>query len=187
MKIRSLKRKNTKKKNILIGCLIIFLIAVPVIYVYAFSGNLFGWKVSYGSGNKSGVDYGPASTEQKKAGDQTKSGLNSDTPPAPTTIPGSTKKNVQVAITAANQSGSILQIRAIISATEDTGICRLTLTSPGKKSVTKTANTQALANTSTCQGFDVPMSEISAGIWNINIEYSSSTLTGTTTKDVAIK
>ena len=133
-----------------------------------------------------GIDYSPATTEQQQSGSQVKSSGSSDTPPAPTTIPGSDKKNVQIIITSANQNGTILQIRSQIGAVEDTGTCTLLLTSTGQTDITKTANAQALANTSTCQGFDVPTSELSNGLWHISISYSSSTLTGTATQDVTI-
>jgi len=158
--------------------------------VYVFNGNLFGWKspTNSPSGNGS-VNYGPATSEQQKSGSQIKSGStnSSDTPPAPTPITGSTKKNVQVTVTAANQNGSTLQIRVLISAVENTGTCTLTLTRAGQPTVIKTADTQALASTSTCKGFDVPTSELSTGAWQALITYDSSTLTGSATKTITLQ
>lgn len=166
------------KMLIIVGCSVLVLLVAAFTYVYAFNGNILGWKA---------VNNKPATTEQQQAGSKAKSSSNSDTTPAPTTIPGSDKKNVQLTITSANQNGSDLQIGVLISAVENTGVCTLTLTSAGETTVTKTANTQALASTSTCQGFDVPVSELSAGTWHILIDYSSSTLIGSASQDKVIK
>ena len=180
------QKKHTRKIIIpAIGVLLISSIAL--IYVYAFKGNILGWKASYTTTNSNNVDYEPATIEQKQAGSQVKTGSNSDTPSAPTVIQGSNKKSVQMTITAVNQNGSTLQIRSLISAVENTGVCTLTLTSADKPTVTKTANSQALASTSTCQGFDISTSELSAGTWHAVIEYSSASLTGSTAQDIVIK
>ena len=190
MRVKSLKKSATLKKPLIIGFTVLFLIAVPFVYVYAFNGNLFGWKIDKNSSSdkNTSVDYGPATSEQQKAGSATKSG-STDIPPKPTTIPGSTLKNVELLITSANQdqSGSPLHVGTQISAVVDTGTCSLTLTKAGETTVTKTAGAQALASTSTCQGFDIPSSELSVGTWQILLGYSSSTLTGSATKDVVIK
>lgn len=173
-------------------CAILLLAAIATLtYVYAFNGDLFGWKKHQNSVQDNGtINYSPATTEQQKAGSKAKSGSSSDTPPAPTQIPGSDKKNVQVTITAptgATQNGSVLQIRVLIGAVENTGTCTLVLTRAGQSSVTKTAGTQALSSSSTCQGFDVPTSELSAGTWQALITYESSTLTGTATRSITVQ
>lgn len=186
--MKIISKKEFPKKIIITVSVVLLIIIIALTYVYAFNGNLFGWKKFQNTvrGNST-VDYGPATTEQKQAGSETKSGSNSDKPPAPTTIPDSTKKNVQVTITAANQNDSILQIRVLISAVEDTGTCTLTLTSTGQTTVTKTSGVQASASTSTCQGFDIPTSELSVGTWHIVAEYNNASLTGTYSMDKVIK
>ena len=189
MIIKNLHKSTTTKKVLLISCVILVLIAIPLIYVYAFNGNLFGWKkptTQDTNQNQNSVNYDPATIEQQKAGTTVKSG-STDSPPEPTPIPGSDKKNVQMTITAANQNGSTLQIRTLIGAVEDTGVCTLTLTSAGKSTVTKTVNSQALASTSTCKGFDIPVSELSAGTWHAFIEYTSTALIGSADQDIVIK
>ena len=186
MKIKNKKRY--PKKIIIIFIAAVLLVVSPFIYVYALKGNLFGWKISQSTVNtdKVTIDYGPATPDQKAAGNQTKSNSTSDTPPAPTTIPNSVKKNVEISITSHAQNGSIFQIRALISSLDSTGICTLTLTSPGRTTVTKTADAQSLASTSTCQGFDVPISELPAGSWRAVINYSSDNLVGSSNIDEVI-
>lgn len=187
--MKTLRKKRLPKKIIVVSAVALLLAAGILTYIYTFNGNLFGWKASQNTIRKTNsVDYGPATPEQKAAGRKAKSG-SSETPPAPTPIPGSDKKNVQVTITNPNpiQNGSVVQIRTQIGAVEDTGVCTLTLTSPGRATVKKTASTQPLASTSTCQGFDIPVSELSAGTWHALVEYSSSTLTGSAATDIVIK
>ena len=189
MKINNPKRSISHKKLLIVSGAILLLIVAAMIYVYAFKGTLFGWKTPQSTqtnNSNNGVDYKPATTEQQQAGTTVKTG-SSDTTTTPAPIPNSTKKNVQVSITAANQNGSTLQIRVLIGAVENTGTCTLTLTRAGENSVTKTSNTQALSSTSTCQGFDVSTSELSPGTWQALITYDSSTLTGSTTKNITIQ
>jgi hypothetical protein len=188
MKIKNNKKSTKTKVLITISSAVLALVIFSLTYVYAFNGNLLGWRAST-SQNKNLIDYGPTTAGQQQTTTKTKSGPNSDTPPTPTPIPGSSKKNVQVSITSANPNSpdGPLQIRAQISTVDDTGVCTLTLTSPGKPTVTMTANTQSLASISTCKGFDVPLSELAAGTWNAQIQYSSSTLSGSVSQDIVIK
>ncbi len=54
------------------------------------------------------------------------------------------------------------------------GTCTLSLThATSGKVVTKTAPTFDNPSSSTCQGFDVPLSELSSGNWRINIKVKS--------------
>ena len=189
MIIKKLRKSTTAKKIIIIGGVVLVLVAIPLTYIYAFNGNLFGWQASktvINNHSQDTIDYNPATPEQQKAGDQTKSGSN-DTLITPSASTGSDKKDVQVTITAADQNGSTLQIRTLVNAVENTGTCTLTITSTGRPTVTETANIQSLANTSTCQGFDIPISELSVGTWNILVGFSSDTLTGSATMNKVIR
>ncbi len=184
-----IKKTNRISRQITVFCLIIVLalVAGSLLYVYAFKGNLFGWEVTKNSADNSSINYSTATKEEQQAGAQAKAGSNNDTPPTPKTVTGSTKKNVQIAITAANLNGSTLQVRTLISAVADAGTCTLELTREGHQTITETAGSQALASTSTCQGFNIPVSGLAVGTWHILVEYSSSTLAGSTSQDVVIK
>lgn len=182
-------QKTFRKKTIIIaGSTVAVLVTGVLLYVYAFHGNLFGWtttpKIAPTTTNQ--INYEPATPEQQQAGVDAKTGT-SDTPAAPATTPGSSLKSVEVTITAANQNGSTLQIRTLIGVVENTGTCTLVLSRSGQTSVTKTAGIQALSSSSTCQGFDVPVSELSAGTWQALITFESSTLTGTATKSIMVQ
>ena len=77
-------------------------------------------------------------------------------------------------------SNGKLILRVNINQYLSTGICNLTLTS-GSNTITKTVNIVAVASTSTCEGFDVPVSELSSGAWQISINIQSGDKTGTIT------
>lgn len=136
------------------------------------------------------VDYGKASDSQIQAGQTTKnnnsSGTSTDTPPSPSTQPGSTKATAQVAITAKNQTSQTYQIRAQIDGLLTNGTCTLTLTN-GPSTVTKKAEVQNLSSTSTCMGFDVPLSELSVGTWQVTLIADSATVTGSVTNSIVVK
>jgi hypothetical protein len=188
MKIKSLKRPtNTKKVVIITSAVFLLAVLTVLVYAYLFNGSLFGWRARATKDSDSSINYGPATKDQQQAGNKAKSGSNSDTPPAPTPTPGSDKKNIQMDITAVSQNGPTLQVRVLLSSVVSDGTCTLTLTKSGQSTVTKTADTQALAKTSTCRGFDIPVSELSSGTWSLSINYSSTSLTGSINQDILIK
>jgi hypothetical protein len=92
---------------------------------------------------------------------------------------------VTASITAANQNGNVLQIRTLIEAVSSDGTCKLTL-SKDEVSHTYNAGTQAQASASTCKGFDVPVSDLSAGTWKISIDINIKSKTAHLTKDITI-
>lgn len=139
------------------------------------------------SGNSTKIDTNPPTQEQIDAGNAIKSGESNDTPVSPTTVEGSNKKSVQLLITAANQNNPYLQIGVQIDTVTSAGTCTLTLTNSHNETITKTAGVQALARTSTCKGFNVPVSELSTGNWHIKVIYSSDTLTGEATVDKMVE
>lgn len=188
-------RPNKKKLIIVSGLVVLaLLITLPFIYVYGFNGNLFGWtaKTSTNTVDES-VDLNKPTDDQKEAGDRIKEEAvnekpgsnNSDTPREPVQEPGSTKSRVDTSITAASRNGDVFQIRTLIS-TLDSGTCTLTLTKDGTN-IVKTAGTQPLSNTSTCKGFDIPISELSSGSWQVGLTYENNSLIGTASKVVVVE
>jgi len=120
--------------------------------------------------------------EQVQAGKDTKKDtVNNSTPDTPTP----SESSFNATITAANQNGSLLQVRTLIDTLSTKGTCELTL-SQGSKVVVKTADIQASANSSTCKGFDVPVSELSSGDWKLSLKVTIGTQTSTATKTVPV-
>lgn len=90
-------------------------------------------------------------------------------------------------ITTARQTehGGTLQIRTIIEGVTNNGSCSLKLTR-GNNSVQRKVGIQALPNSSTCKGFDIPADELAAGTWYLVLTISSDDQVVTLTKDVTI-
>ena len=194
MKLPEKKSLSKKKLTLIIitGVLLLGVIS-SVIYVYVFKGNLLGWSANKSDGK---INYDKPTEEQKKAGedakkktvDETKPNSfgNTDQTPTPTPQSGENKAKTTIDITNNNQNGGLLQVRALIAATVNTGTCTLTLTS-GSKTVTKTAGVQALPSNATCQGFDIPVNELSAGTWQATLHFENTTLVADTSKEIVVQ
>jgi cytoskeletal protein RodZ len=195
MQIRN-KRKFSKKSILVTGSIVSILIIACIItgiYLYKLHGNLFGWQPNPLPQNSS-INYKAPTAEQKTAGsttkqqslsNQTKGTSGTDQPPAPMTQP-SGQSSVQMTITAANQTASVLQVRTQIDIVADSGTCTLTLTKAGSATITQTAGIQSFASISTCKGFDIPLSQLSSGIWNIALHFSGNNTIGDTSRTITI-
>lgn len=183
-----MKTTNKKRlsKKIIIICGIISLILASIL-IYIFNVDPFNWKTPQNTVQNNSINYNPATAEQKKAGNKTKSGSN-DTPPAPTPIPGSNKNNVQVTITDASQYINVVEIRAYVNEVNSTGHCNIQLQKDGSV-VTRNVDTLTNASTTSCKTVDIPVSEFySDGSWAVTVTYSSDTATGeSTTTNVEVK
>ncbi len=177
--------KKRSPKNLLITlCIaVIAIVGAATTYVYALNGNIFGWTNTPITTTTPQPSSNPANSST-----DTKTGTNgSDQPPSPQTVKGSTKKNVESVVTAAAQNGSTLQVRSIIYLVTNTGTCKLTMTKSGSSTVTKSAGVQSLPSSSTCAGFDIPVSELSNGQWNVVVNFENDNYTSSATKTVEIK
>lgn len=192
-------KKRFPKKTIIVTSVVAALALGAITYVYGFNGNLFGWQASQKSSNTDNSgNYKPATPEQQQSGTDIKSDTvnNQSTPSKPSTNTtetpttpapqGTNKSTVTVDISSQNQTSTTYQIGVDIGVVTNDGTCTLTLTK-GSSVVTKTSLVYALAKTTTCQGFNIPMTELSAGTWQLNIVFSNSTLTGTVTKSITIQ
>jgi hypothetical protein len=176
--------------------MIIAAVAVVILVGLGASAYFNKWW-PFTSSNSSTINTAPATKDQQEAGQKVKQTnadqdadnskpSGSDQPSAPVTQPNG-KSTVTVSITAANQNGATLQIRSLIEAVNSDGTCTLTLSRAGYSSVTKTANVQPLASSSTCQGFDIPTAELSKGSWNVRLVFESSSLKGEASRTVEIQ
>ena len=186
--MKTLKSNHRKKSWAVTAILVIVILAACGILWWFLIGKS---QISNARKNTD-VNYGKPSHEQKQAGDQikaearqTKTG-GSDQPSAPTPIPNSNQQQVGVTITAAQPSGSQYLVRTVINAVSSTGTCTLTMEKPGSPTVTMSTGTQPLASTSTCKGFNVPLSSLSSGTWNLSIKFSDGNLVGGVSTQVSI-
>lgn len=177
-------RRTSHKRQWIIAGSIIAVLAIGV-------GGYFIFKSLHENqinSQNSNVDYSKPSNDQINAGKGTKdSSVGSGKPStsgsdqASSPVPQADGRGkVDASLTAANQNGSLFQIRFDIGAVTNTGTCTLTL-NKGSVTLTKTAGIQALAGSSTCKGFDIPISELSAGTWQLTLHFENDSLVADTT------
>lgn len=182
-------KQPSNKKKIILAILAVVLLAAGSAATY--------WIINRDSGDtQEGVNLEPATKTEEDAGKQSKDEtVNKDTSSnsskengaseTPATPPSQTT-TIPMRITASSQNGDVYQLRTLIEQVVTNGTCTLTLTKSGTK-VTKSAPTQALAQSSTCQGFDIPVSELSPGTWQVAISLSGAGITGSTSGTIDIK
>lgn len=186
-----IQKNTTNRKRVIIiaSAVAILVLAVGGYFAYAYF-------TSTDTSKDSGVNYDEATKDQKDAGNATKeksikpaddSKPNSGSDQAESPVPQADGKGkVNATMTSANQNGSIVQIRFNLGAVTGTGTCQLTL-KKGSATVTKTAEVQALAGSSTCKGFDIPVDELSLGTWQIALHFENDSLIADTTGTVEVQ
>lgn len=190
-----------KKKYIIIFALIVILIAsFGLIKYYSNNKNTVkfqqqkaGIKIKQkvlgtnqnnttSSNNSSGSSNQPNSSSNSSSTSNTSgSSSTSNSNSANNTI------NVPIEITSANQTNSNLEIRTQINKVTSSGKCTLNMSEvSGSGVINQSSAVQSLASISTCEGFNVPLSSLSSGYWNITINYTSANYAGSVTKQVNI-
>ena len=77
-----------------------------------------------------------------------------------------------VIISSINQDGNTMAIRTIIQPLVSGGECTLAMSKSGQDPVRQTAGVQNMPSYSTCQGFNVDVSGMAKGSWNVEITYT---------------
>ena len=116
-----------------------------------------------------------------------------DPTPEPTTVPEKEKvvqyggedpnksEEVTGVITYLGKNGARFSVRVNIDQYLQGGTCTLYMIQDGVAKYTATANVVDAAATSTCQGFDIPLTELPSGHVNVKISIATSTKSGTIT------
>lgn len=191
--MKSISAKKTfKHKNSIIvsSVLLALLMAGALTYIYGFNGSIFGWKAVTSSTDPTS----PPTSDQIEDGNQQKKDTineNQQNSGKPSTskvgdTPNAGSQNLSVTITAANQNDTAFNVRSLINTITNSGDCTLTLTKD-TDTVTRVANIQALANSSTCKGFDIPLTELSMGVWQLNLSVETNGQTAVVEKEITIE
>lgn len=162
MYINKHKSKN-KKKIIIISLLLIIIFITTSFLIFQKQKNI---TQTPHTGNN--LNLTPATTDEVVDGNNTKKNTLENK-----ATDGSTQSLLSANISALNQNGSTLQIRLLIQGNINLGTCTATLT---KNSISKvyTVKIQANSSYSTCEGFDIPVSDLGlAGDWNVGIEITT--------------
>lgn len=185
MKLATQKNK-LKTPIILTLVAIVLLVAGSFAYVYAFNGSIFGWSATSEENSSQNIDTNAPSDEEIDAGQGIKEDVvNNDQEGKPSQDNTGNAPVLSASITAANQTSDQLQIRTLIESVVTGGTCTLTV-AMGETEINQSANIQALANASTCMGFDVPRSSLSPGTWTITITINTPNGNVTLTNEVTI-
>ncbi|HEY0965732.1 MAG TPA: hypothetical protein VGE13_04620 [Candidatus Saccharimonadales bacterium] len=97
-----------------------------------------------------------------------------------------TRNDLSVSLSSVQQHGSTLQVRTLINEVTDEGTCTLSLEKDGKK-ITRSTTVQALPSSSTCKGFDIDVSALATGQWNIVVNVTAGSSKGTAKGTVTLK
>ncbi len=110
------------------------------------------------------INYKPATKEEIAEGNTAKEEtIQENSSENATDAPA---KSISQQITSSSISDGVLYVRNEIVGVYTSGSCTLTM-SKDSQSIVKKSGVQALAKTSTCKGFNIPVSELSKGIWSI--------------------
>lgn len=189
------QKNKTKKRFISIGIalgIVVILFGSLALYLYKFNGNIFGWSPIH-QGIQDGIDYNPPTQEEIDAGNVTKDdSISTDSTKNPKVDSENDEpsdnptSDVKITIPSVTQDGNVMRVTTLIEKITSSGSCTLTLERDGKVTVTKTANVQASASSSTCMGFSISTTGLS-GQWTLTVVYKDGSSTGSVSQSVSIQ
>lgn len=125
------------------------------------------------------IDYSaPTSDQQNPA---------TDTPVKDSSPSTPSSGNIVLNITALNQNDSTLQVRLLADGLLPQGTCSLQMSKAGEEPINSQVDTFVSANSTTCKGFDVDVSAIEKGVWNLVISMSTDGRSGNISREIEIK
>jgi cytoskeletal protein RodZ len=131
------------------------------------------------------IDYSQPSNDQTKNGADIKTQVADSSKDGETTAQSpSTAQQSTLGVTITTvQPGQTVYIRAVIDSVISPATCTLTMTGPNGKTYSATASVQPMASSSTCQGFNIPMTSLMSGSWKITIVATDGANTGSATTE----
>jgi len=196
MKINKTSHRPKRKIIVIVICIL------TIITISYFTYAKFTTSNNINNSNQKTVNMNNPTDEQKKAGVITKestsnattgkTSTNSSDQPLKPVTQSNGKSTINISMTSplnntAYKQDDTIYLRFLIESKESTGSCKLTLSKNGSTSIEKTASPfQSGPTTSTCKGFDIPASSLSAGTWNIDLVFENDTIYGHTTGIIII-
>lgn len=167
MRIR--KSTTSKKKAV---TLVVVVLAVAGLSIFAwFSPDVpfFGIGKSEDGLNNT-VDYDGPNAEQQDAGTKIKEDFVDKKYQQDSSEETLVDTPVDMSFSSVSQLSDRLSIRVIIQSNVMGGTCELTALQ-GDSVITKVVQTQIIGSYKTCQGFDIPLNELSSGSWKVSVAY----------------
>lgn len=129
------------------------------------------------------IDYSPPSDDQTKNGAGVKGQIaDGSKDEGSATQPTTPQNTLGVTITSV-QPGQTVYVRAMINSVMSSATCTLNMTGPNGKTYSATAPVQPMASSSTCQGFNIPMTNLTSGNWQITVTVTDGASTGSATTE----
>jgi len=174
--------KKTSKKTMIIPASIVSAILLgSIFYVFGLNGTILGWP-NRKHNESTGTNLTPPTKQQVDSGNAVKKQTitkDQSSKPNATTSTTTVPQSFTVTVSASGKTDQAFQVRVLIDKLMADGVCTISLQKDGA-TITKTAKTQALSSSSTCQGFDIPLSSLSSGAWGYTITVKDSDNTNST-------
>lgn len=168
--------KKTQKKTIIISASIVSVILLgSIFYVFGLNGTILGWP-NRKHNESAGTNLTPPTKQQVDSGNDVKKQTitkDQSSKPNTATSTATAPQPFTVTVSASGKTDQTFQVRVLIDKLMSDGVCTILLQKDGA-TITKTAKTQALSSSSTCQGFDIPLSSLSSGTWSYTITVTDS-------------
>lgn len=175
------ERKKSVKKRLLIILAVVLLLTGIVLVLHVTNIITLPFLRSASNDSKdSGINYGPPTEEEKKAGDETKNTDQSKpltANPSPNTPAKQPVTPVIVNIGQEDDTKNVTARGLIPGIFESGGICTLILTKAGQ-SVSGSNPAVVDAQSITCGQLEVDRAKLSSGTWSAVISYTSGTYEG---------
>jgi hypothetical protein len=168
--MQEINRSHSRKKIAITISVVVALIVAGGAAAYYLSRTSSQSKNDNVSTPNNTVDYGAATDEQKKAGEDAKKDFIERTEGESET-PTQSSDSSSVSVSSVNQSGATLSIRTVISV-QTAGSCKLTLSMSGQADIVRTTDVQDMGSYATCKGFDIDTSSMAKGLWKISLYFS---------------
>jgi cytoskeletal protein RodZ len=188
MKINKPKKKSSKK------ILTVTLVVAILIAVGAGAYFLFSPKDEQNTKNSTGTTNSQSKSADSSTEETGKNTTNTDDAdheaeknitPSYEGENTNTSQTLTGVINYAGVTNGTLIIRTTVNQALSSGTCQLTLSS-GSKTATRSSNITQNPSSSTCEGFDIPISELGSGSWNITITITSGDRSGELKGNVTI-
>lgn len=173
------KNYNNKQKRLLIIATVLVIIAAAFA-LYKYSG-----KDGSVANRIPGIDYSPAKPSDNEANDKAKQSDSYGQDPG---SPNTTDSNLGITFAAAGQDtdGGDVTVKVLLQNITD-GVCHLTL-KQGQAVVERTVNIVRQSNYYTCDGFNIPFSQVQVGSAQLTLTVNATNgATNYATKDITIK
>lgn len=177
--------KHEKYKKLLLAVIsVLTIIALAfVYYLYTTKTKVIEENQTNNTQNVNKVDYSPPTTEQVENGTSIKKDSLDNITNTDSDITNSA--NITITVAQKSSDGEYFQIRSFANKVDNTAKCTLSLTK-GSQTISKNVDVQTSASVSSCKGFDINISELSAGTWQMTVKYEGNSINGSITKSIEI-